>query len=188
MDFSKEEVLRGAKFLVFLMAVFAVLYGIFYFVVPLEWSELAVAQAVIFLMNLFGAHGTIASAAEPVLIDFRDFKVEIGELCTGILELVVLVSAIAATPFISWRKKLYGAVAAFVGVNIFNLARIVVSINILINSSVETAVFTHDVLFRVSLIVVIAGFYGAWYWLAAGVKKVKKPRKRRRGINGSQKA
>jgi len=55
-----------------------------------------------------------------------------------------------------------GVFGALVGVFAFNQLRVVASAMQLLNTNVEIADLTHNVLFRVFLFIVIAGMYWAW--------------------------
>ncbi|MFA5930879.1 MAG: exosortase/archaeosortase family protein [archaeon] len=99
----------------------------------------------------------------------------ISWLCTGILEIIVLASAILASFGVSWKKKLQGILVAIILGVIFNLLRIVITVNIILGQEGQIVEFTHDLLFRVILFVYIVGFYVLWFYWANG--KEQKSRK-----------
>ena len=90
----------------------------------------------------------------------------ISWLCTGILEIIILVSAILSSFGISWRKKVFGAFAAIVIGTIFNLLRIWVTVNIVLTQNVQVVELAHDFLFKIVLFIYITGFYIAWFYWA----------------------
>lgn len=175
--YDEKEMKQGAKFLLGFIVAFAVLFGIFLFV-PLVWLEFAVALPVSFVLNLFGATNTIETAQEPVLILIDGFagSVQISELCTGVLEVIVVWAAIIASFGITWRKRLIGIAGALVAGIVFNQLRILVTIWFVLSDSLGFADFVHGVLFKVVLFLVIAGYYALWFYWATR-SELGKPKK-----------
>ncbi len=112
----------------------------------------------------------------------QDYTIHVGSspgttiliswLCAGVMEIIILISAIIASFGVSCEKKLKGIVAGIVTGYVFNLLRVWVTINIILTQSVEVADFTHDTLFRLILFVYITGFYVVWfYWSEHGIPK-----------------
>jgi len=168
---SKEDAIKGGKFLVYFILVFAVLFLVFGFLVSLKWIEEIVAIGANFFLGLFGLNGAINSGAEPIMIAFPNFFVQISYLCTGLFEMTLLIAAIIATLGIKWKKKLVGAIGAVIGIYFFNLFRIITTIIAIDKLELNAAEAIHDVLFRLSLLVVVAGFYFVWYEWATKKKK-----------------
>lgn len=102
--------------------------------------------------------------------------INIVGLCTGTLEIIILVGAILATLGISFKKKLIGIIIGIIVGIIFNLLRIFVTINIILFNNIEFAEFMHDFLFRIILFVYITGFYVVWFYFSMNglPKKIKK--------------
>ncbi len=94
------------------------------------------------------------------ILHFENLRVEISFLCSGLIELFILISAIIATPS-SRRKKIFGIVASLVLVFIFNFFRIFISTYFLF-LDISFAELIHEILFRLSLFFVIAGVYYLW--------------------------
>jgi exosortase/archaeosortase family protein len=93
-------------------------------------------------------------------------KIIISWLCTGILEIIILISAILSSFGINWRKKILGVGIAILTGIIFNLIRIWVTINIVFTQNVEVIELAHDFLFKIILFIYITGFYVIWfYWV-----------------------
>lgn len=171
--FSKEELLKGARFALTLGVIFFALDYILS--TQLEWIEHEIALAVSFILGIFGITSTV-TAGEPALILVQGipFPIAISYLCTGILETAVLAAAIAATLEIKARKRLIGIAAAIAGVQLFNIMRILATIAIILNFNLELAEIGHEILFRLFLFMAIAGFYAAWLWWANNSGKLMK--------------
>ncbi len=97
----------------------------------------------------------------------NDKQIMISWLCTGILEIIVLISAMLASFGISLRKKLYGIVIAVIAGVIFNLIRLVVTANLILSQNVATVELAHDLMFRVVLFFYILGVYVIWFYYSA---------------------
>lgn len=164
-EVSREDMAKGGRFLVILVIVYAVLFFGVNLLVPLESIELVVAKGVSFLLGVLGIRSEII-IGEPVKILLPASTVQISYLCTGLMELFVLVAAVVATAGIEWKKKLIGVIGAGITTFVFNLFRITITILILSSLSAETAELTHDLLFRISLFIVIVGYYFAWYYFS----------------------
>jgi len=101
----------------------------------------------------------------------NDKQVIISWLCTGILEIIVLVSAILASFGVSWRKKLIGVAIAIIAGVIFNIIRLVITANLILSQSVGTVELAHDLLFRFILFFYILGVYVLWFYYSAREEK-----------------
>ncbi len=160
---NRGNALQAAKFIIAIIAAFALLHIAFFLIVPLQIYESAIANIVAFVSGAFGFGGSINAGAEPVEMLFSgNFKIIISYLCTGILETMLLIAAILASFGIDFKKRILGAIAAFIAVFVFNILRILITIFLLLNLDLRIAEISHDLLFRLSLLVVIAGFYYAW--------------------------
>lgn len=98
-------------------------------------------------------------------------KIIISWLCSGILEIIILLSALLASFGISFEKKLKGVVLAVLTGFVFNQARIILTILIITSQSTEIVELAHDLLFRIMLFAYITVFYVAWFWWAESSKK-----------------
>lgn len=94
----------------------------------------------------------------------------ISWLCTGVLEIIILVSAIIASFGVSWRKKIIGVIAAAILGALFNLLRIWVTINLILTQNTQTVELAHDMLFRFILFIYIFAVYVIWFYWAAKEK------------------
>jgi exosortase/archaeosortase family protein len=87
----------------------------------------------------------------------------ISWLCTGVLEIVVLIAAMLASFGIGPKEKLKGIIIAIIAGIIFNILRIFVTVNIVLTQNMQTIELTHDLLFRAVLFVYIVGVYVVWF-------------------------
>lgn len=169
LNIEKEDVRKGGRFLMFFLVVYAALISI-YFAVPAIETEKAVAETELGILNLFGIRGTV-SVQEAAIISLQNGQqIQISGLCTGIEELIILVSAIIASIGISWKKRIIGAIAGAIIAVAFNYLRITATIFIILSTSdLGIIEFTHNILFRIFLFATIAVSYIAWFQWA--VKK-----------------
>jgi exosortase/archaeosortase family protein len=174
----EEKVIKGGKFLLILIFSYAIL-SFLVGLIPLQLIEFFIAKAVVVFTG-----GKIL-LQEPVLILFNGFSVQISYLCTGIMEFILLTSALIATEKIENKKKLIGIVGAAITTFFFNVSRIVITIS-LIEKSFESIELAHDLLFRISLFVLIAGYYFLWYYFSVKsenqIKSQKKEKKERKSF------
>jgi exosortase/archaeosortase family protein len=102
----------------------------------------------------------------PTLVPFQFFMngklIEISALCAGLLEMVLLASAMFATRGETARAKVGGIIVGVGVLYAFNILRMSITLLQLEHSSLSFAVITHDFLFRFILIVGFAFLYGAW--------------------------
>jgi len=97
----------------------------------------------------------------------------ISWLCSGVLEIIILVSAMLASFGISWKKKFIGIIFAIIVGYVFNLLRVWTTINIILTQNVQTIEFAHDFLFRAVLFVYIIVFYVAWFHFSVRKENAK---------------
>lgn len=170
----KREAWLGAKFLAGTIAVFVLLHTLVSLLVPLELAELFFAQSAKIFVGFFGVQGTIQQG-EPALIFLQGAGIEtpisISYLCTGLLEMLILVAAVAASFGIETRKRAIGILGAVLATAAFNIFRITASILLIVFSGLQAAEFGHEILFRGFLFVTIAGYYAVWFgWATRGSK------------------
>jgi exosortase/archaeosortase family protein len=137
---------------------------------PLFFENLT-AHATSGILNISGIPNSVETngTVSILLQNPENTIIAISDLCTGLLETIILVSAIAATMEIHWKKRAVGAVAAVVGIFVFNQIRIVSTIYFILNAPLAVVELSHDTLFRVFLFVAIAVFY--WLFLKWGKAK-----------------
>ena len=97
----------------------------------------------------------------------------ISWLCTGALEIIILIGAIIASFGVSWKKKAIGIAAAIILGVIFNLLRIIITINLILSQNLQTVELAHDLLFRLILFVYIVAVYVGWFYFSTPKKDAK---------------
>src|SRR3989338_7864026 len=147
---------QAGKFMLAFIVLFIAI-NLAFLLIPLEWFELFYAQGTIFLLGLFGVQGSLSTMGnsdgslatgsysngilpggyadggialqEPVLVDVVRLDAPIGfsYLCTGLIEIAVVWSAIAASFGIDARRRIIGMAAGLAVAVIFNFARIISS-------------------------------------------------------------
>lgn len=169
MNFGKEERKKGLLFLLVFALVYTVLSFGYELILPLQSAEYFIGSAVLFLLGAAGIQGTL-SLQEPVLISLQNGPaIQISYLCTGLMEFFIVTAAIIASLGISWKKRVLGAIAGAIVVFAFNILRIFLTVLIALgNPEKQLLEFTHDILFRVTLFLVIAGTYIVWFIWATG--------------------
>lgn len=174
LKFSKEELQKTGIFLLSTVLIYSILL-FSTALVPVEKFEFETAKATMAVLGIFGMHGDIYYQ-EPVLIVLsQGTKIEISALCTGLMELIVIISAILASHGISWKKRAIGVLSAIIIAPIFNLLRIIITILLILNSnSIELIDLTHGILFRITLFLIIMGIYTIWFLWAIGQLKIGK--------------
>lgn len=123
-----------------------------------------------FLQELTATHaqfvlhvlGTATVSQDAIQFWAGNNLVEISSLCAGLLEMILLVSAMLATDTVSLEKKMKGIIAGVILLYAFNIFRIVITVQQLVHTSLSFAEFTHDVFFRLMLLVGFAAIYAAW--------------------------
>ncbi len=178
----KSESMKAAKFIAVFVLVFVALSAVVS-MIPLQLFEMPVAIAI---KGFFAGQGidAVITPTEPVLLRTqRGVNVSVSYLCTGVLESIVWIAIISASLGIERRKRIAGIFYGLAGIASFNLVRIFITLLIALNADTNTVEFIHNVLFRVTLFIVIVGFYGIWFWLSiksslhSGIQGHQSPKK-----------
>ncbi len=179
---EKQTVLNAGKFVLVLLLVFAVL-GILLFLVSMEPFKAITAYAGSAALYGMGIQNTVEGGEDAYIVLANPEKtvIVINDLCTGVLETMILVAAIVATLEIHWKKRAVGAIAAVIGIFVFNQIRIVSTVFFILNAPIDLVVLSHDIFFRVFLFITIAVFY--WLFLKWGKEASPKKRVRKPGPN-----
>ncbi|MFA4855659.1 MAG: exosortase/archaeosortase family protein [archaeon] len=169
LSFGREDAVKTGRFLAFFIVVYILLSFSVKAIFPVETIELWVANNVLAFLQLLGYSGTVSFGETAIIqLDAAGPAIEISELCTGLIETLIVVGAIIASIGIGWRKRLFGAVTAGLAVIVLNYARIVFTVLLILGTNDLAVIdFTHNVLFRAFLFVSIAGIYIAWFYWAA---------------------
>ena len=169
---GRKELVKNLKFLAFWACLFILIY--YGTVLAFGWGSIEgfTAQSSQKILSAMGQKASLELAGEFPILGIAGKEIAISELCTGWLETAVLISAVLASIGIAWRKRIYGAIGALAFGFAFNQLRIVVSTMQLLSTDLQTAELTHDIFFRLSLLVVIAGFY--YWWFKRSAKNERK--------------
>jgi len=171
---EKEDARKTGRFLGFFIIVFVALKLFVDFVLG-SALENFVASVELGILGMLGISGSLILNGTAVIALENGLNIMISELCTGSLELLILVSAIIASIGIAWRSRIIGAVAGAVFIVLFNFLRITLTILIILSEpGIETIEFAHDILFRIFLFFAIAIAYIAWFYWAVKRQKQKK--------------
>lgn len=163
-DQKKQFFFFVLGFLVFYLILTAIAYAF-----PKGFFEMLTGQSVNTILNTIGYKTTIISG-EQFHIFLDNSEIIISWLCSGALEIIILVSAILASFGVSWRKKFVGAIFAIVSGYIFNIIRIIITIIIILNQEQVVFELAHDFLFRATLFIYIVAVYVIWFYWAVKEK------------------
>lgn len=174
---KQEDLLLAGKFLFFFAVSFALLNSSVSLVDIVFFETLFAAPTSAFL-SAIGFQNTLLPGQEPVTMNIAGLgnPIIFTYLCTGLLEWMIIVSAILASTEARAEKRIHGVLFATIGVFAFNLFRINASILAVLFLGLEAAAFSHDIFFRVFLFISIAGFYYAWLKYAQNEWFYKNPK------------
>jgi len=179
--FAKAGIIESAKFVLVFGAVFLSLSYAGSAIGLDRQMALFNADASAAILNALGQKAELFYAGNWPSIMLSSFSAEINYLCTGLLELTVLVSAMLASFGISWKKRGIGIIAGIAAGITFNITRIVLTVLALLYAEAKTAELAHDLLFRLSIILVVAGIYWVWFYWATKAGKSAKQKHKSRG-------
>jgi len=163
-DMDDPEILKGGKFLAAFIIIFVVISSLLS-LLPLQGIEIFFALPTLEVLKIFGFRGALDAGSEPVLILLQSLvmPISISYLCTGLMEAAIIAAAVLSSFGISLKKRAVGVVASVATIIAFNFFRIVASILVILWFGLDAGEFSHDLLFRIFLFVVIAGFYFVWF-------------------------
>ena len=143
------------------VALFGLFAGIAYALLaftPLSqlFSQIA-AYCSLFVLQLFGVQAQLVFENSVPHIVTQAADAEINLVCAGILEIAVLFGIIFASFEKSLRSRIKGFAIGLLVLLLFNPFRIALSIKY-----VDPVI--HDVLFRITLVVVLVSYYALWYY------------------------
>lgn len=175
LSFGKQDAVKTGRFLLWFILAYLLLSVVIKALAPIEAIELWVADNVLGMLQLAGYSGS-TSLAETALIELQSgITIEISELCTGLMETMIIACAIIASAGISWRKRLFGAVTAALATIALNYLRIIVTALVILGTGDLALIeFTHNILFRLFLFATIAGLYIAWFYWATSSEQAKR--------------
>jgi exosortase/archaeosortase family protein len=171
-DKKKQFVFFLLGFLLFYLVISALVL-----IVPSELYKTAVGKSVETILNAGGVRTTSLGLVNCSESNWLGMEVDgncysfdaagktilISWLCTGVLEIMVLISAILSSFGTNWNKKFAGVVVAIIAGIVFNLLRIVITIGIILTQNLQTVELAHDLLFRAALFIYIVAIYVLWF-------------------------
>lgn len=189
------QIKTGIKFLIGIGA-FYTLFWIIISGLDLYFLKSFIAGTSNWLLQIFGVPSQLFFGAGVVEMDpsivVGPVTAQITNLCAGDIEIALLFAIILATWDRSWRKRFWGCVFGFITIMVLNPLRVFAVLAVGHYSSWVWADFTHDILFRLTLLIVIVVYYFIWYVkydaLSEGVKslinkiKPKKSRSKKRSL------
>ena len=162
-DFKeKDAVEKAVRFILIFSLVFSFFYLVPYSVLPWHQMEFVTANISVNVLNTIDSRYEIYDF-DGVWIQNEAFEALIIPLCTGYLEIVVLAGLIVASEDRTLRSRIFGMIGGFLAIFFINPFRVAWTIGIIRSSSLDTAMFAHDVMFKVFLFVFLVGYYVLWY-------------------------
>lgn len=113
---------------------------------------------------------TLGGAVSGKYIVYSGYLFEIADLCSGRLELALVLAFLFATPDRSWKEKILGGLFSVPFIFVFNVIRIGVVITT-VGENLMYAVFLHELGFRLFLFVTLIGYYFLWYVLSLKLRR-----------------
>ncbi|NMA44842.1 MAG: exosortase/archaeosortase family protein [Candidatus Diapherotrites archaeon] len=137
---------------------------------PKGFFENFVGEQVNFLLNLSGIKTIVTNGQVfEMFLPESEKTIIISWLCSGVLEIIILISTMIVTFGVRAREKIIGIISALILGHFFNLLRIMITIQIIITQNAQTFELAHDLLFRATLFLYIVIVYTLWFgW---GIKK-----------------
>lgn len=180
MKFSKknikkkyQEIIKNKKYhliaFLILTVIFFVLFYLFFSL--LNFSKMF-AFLVSYVFDFFKIPNEIYFYQDYYVLLVYNLQFSIINLCTGIFEISVFLALIFSNLLVSIYKKIIGATIIFIIFIIFNVFRIFTIIYLIGNNNIIFAKTLHDVLFKLSLFLILVIFY--YVWLKLSTKKNQK--------------
>ncbi|RLJ02725.1 MAG: hypothetical protein DRP08_04365, partial [Candidatus Aenigmatarchaeota archaeon] len=108
------------------------------------------------------------------VVEFAGLAADILPVCIGDFEIAILVGAIAATADRRLKDRVAGAIAGTGFVLAVNPLRITATLAAWQWLGVGVVEIIHSVLFRATIVIVIVGFYAAWYLREGIIRRARK--------------
>ncbi len=162
----REQARLGSRFILKLVLFSLLIYGGLLLIKPMVESITAWGSSLVLV--LLG----IKSWSSGNLVMFTNQTAKIIELCTGSMELSLLLGAVLATEDRTWRQKAWGVVFSIASLYIINIVRVGVTLASAVWFGWKFAELIHTVLFKFFLVFAILGLYALWYiWIPWPVRK-----------------
>jgi exosortase/archaeosortase family protein len=162
------------------VAIFVAIFFLFLFIIiPLStplWDFLGVFHASS-AASMISAFGSFASASENVIsVDVMGSETDfiVSQLCSGDVEIALLVALIIASFDVALFWRILGAVFGAILILLLNPLRIALTVMITQNQGMEAGDVAHSIIFRLFLFVLLVSYYFVWYHLCKGRKTPKR--------------
>lgn len=151
-------------FLIRFLVMVIPLYLLMYFKVKLFYLGYLEAQAVTFILNMFGINSiTLIEWGFPVIaVGNLNQSILIDSACTGYRSILALTGLIIAVPNISWKKRLKGILYGSLILFAVNILRISTTIILGHYFGIKVFEFAHTLLWREGLIFVVLLLWYIW--------------------------
>lgn len=121
------------------------------------------AQSASALLGAFGAPHALSLAGPDPAIIVNGVTALITNLCAGDVEIALLAAILLATMDRPLRRRLWGAAFGVALILVINPLRVAIVLAVGHYSGWAWADFSHDLLFRLTLITTILLYYFVWY-------------------------
>jgi exosortase/archaeosortase family protein len=162
---------KGMKNATRFVAIFLLSFLLFlYVVIPLTgsfWDGMGIlhAQAVGSLLSAWGIESTINGNILTMAVQGQNVDFVISQLCSGDVEIALLISLLIASFEVLLIWRLGGAFLGSLLLLLLNPVRIAITLVITKDSGLEAGDFYHSVIFRLFLFVILVLYYFIWYHL-----------------------
>lgn len=172
---NESDLAKGLRFAIFFAILFALAYALLAFTPAKDALGWFAAQTSHAALEIFGVKTQIGILPNGnYSLNAESFVAELNGACAAIVEIAVLFGIVFASFEKTLRQRAEGFVLGLGLLLVLNPVRIALSI-------ISLNAFVHDVLFRLTLIITIVGFYAAWYYGDWFKEKARKSRFARRG-------
>lgn len=164
---SKKSLKNATRF----VAVFLLSFLLFlYVIIPLTgsfWDGMGVwhAQAVGSLLSAWGIESSVNGNILTMAVQGQNIDFVISQLCSGDVEIALLVSLLIASFDVLLIWRLGGALLGTILLLLLNPIRIAITLVITRDAGMEAGDFYHSVIFRLFLFVILVLYYFIWYRL-----------------------
>ena len=161
--FNRTDLVTGAKFMAGIALIFSLIrFGVFPYI-DFYLLKLYTAHVSGIILSVTGNFAFVSGEPNPV-ITFPAGQAEIIDLCSGSLELLIMAAIIFATWDAPLKKRVYGFLMGTAFILLVNPVRIAVTLLFAVYGGWSFADLVHGILFKLALLIVIAGFYYIWYY------------------------
>lgn len=158
-DYANEsDFLKGVRFIIFFFMLFGLAYALLAFTPmksSLGWLAAQTSHTALETLGVQTQIGILPNGNYSLNSD--GFVAELNEACAALIEIAILFGIVFASFERTIRQRAEGFAIGLGLLLVLNPVRIALSI-------ISLNAFVHDVLFRLTLIITIVGFYAAWYY------------------------